>query len=801
MVCVCVAFSKKPKAVKRVKEEEKESEDMSSTPNDSHDMEQRERCSSESNDVEGEEEEGPRFTTRDVRGAHAAIEEGSTDETASSRRPRLEGANRRSSPVTQLFPARGEDVDVDADEADESAAVHSDSVQYDINDHTVSNNDDGDSNSHTALRDARRRPRVMVLPAHLLPPSCRYTTTALSEKEGKETKSSSSDPPSATKAVSPHQCVQTNVISDDSPASTRSSSVPAGAAASTAATMSSVRALSSTAAAGGEGGSCASAVLVRLPHPRHGNPSLFLCPTLPANSSNGSCDSATVNPTTLPPASGCSSSSPSSAPTPTPLQSGMEGGGEQTASSSPSSAAVLLYEVQSQGPPGGFAQTWFVGSKAVFPCDRTLVATPFDVTFFVLRALVEHPQKDKFLPATDCVVYGEGNYGGAGGGGGEEAVMIQSKHDGLTACTSTPAAPPQSSSSPPSQGSSSSRFAGLFEGVDATRGGYMGFQSEEDGEGETDDAEGFFRAYRASSKTDHPSSLPHSVPTPSLPPPPHADSAAGNNSTHHGQFSCGGHSQPASRLLRTPSSTTSSGWWPGWCLAVLQCPSLRPCLTKLYSHDVLCRLCEVKEVGGECYYRFSPTVAAGWVKAKVNRVQHSNALRALLQLPPLEKEEEKANAHDAPSETLSTVTPSPLSASVPPSPTASPKNNSSSSSSSSEKALRDLAFALVAEYVPSSLQEEVAKACGVGVSSSTAQSADGSVESGHRSATHPDVVVDDHGVAAGNERAGGMKRTGTPGVAVEAPKSASVKRLEKAGRPKGTPTLMSMFAKKTPPAS
>ncbi|KAG8344445.1 hypothetical protein TRVL_04721 [Trypanosoma vivax] len=94
---------------------------------------------------------------------------------------------------------------------------------------------------------------------------------------------------------------------------------------------------------------------VRISHPRHGEPALFLCPPLP-----------------------------------------QEGG-------SSALPDVALYEVQAQSPPGGFGQTWFVGDT-VEPNEDLVVVTPFDVTFLALRQVATHAMKDKFLSAEDLIM-------------------------------------------------------------------------------------------------------------------------------------------------------------------------------------------------------------------------------------------------------------------------------------------------------------------------------------------------------------------------------------------------------------
>ncbi|RHW74447.1 Ydr279p protein family (RNase H2 complex component) [Trypanosoma brucei equiperdum] len=95
---------------------------------------------------------------------------------------------------------------------------------------------------------------------------------------------------------------------------------------------------------------------VRLPHPRHGEPALFLCPPATGEGENSDC----------------------------------------------STHGAVLYEVQAQSPAEGFGQTWLVG-ELVEPNENLLIVTPFDCTFLALRQVSAHTMKDKFLPAEDLI--------------------------------------------------------------------------------------------------------------------------------------------------------------------------------------------------------------------------------------------------------------------------------------------------------------------------------------------------------------------------------------------------------------
>ncbi|EAN86441.1 hypothetical protein C3747_50g128 [Trypanosoma cruzi] len=77
-----------------------------------------------------------------------------------------------------------------------------------------------------------------------------------------------------------------------------------------------------------------------------------------------------------------------------------------------------------------------------------------------------------------------------------------------------------------------------------------------------------------------------------------------------------------------------SSEWPGWRVAMAQCPALTPVVEEMQSHTVLSRLCDVKSVGGDQYYRFSEERMGQWLREKVQRVANSPALRAILQIGP-----------------------------------------------------------------------------------------------------------------------------------------------------------------------
>lgn len=52
-------------------------------------------------------------------------------------------------------------------------------------------------------------------------------------------------------------------------------------------------------------------------------------------------------------------------------------------------SAPTLLELQAQGPPEGFAQTFFVGDDRVIPQNATLIASPVDLHFILMRVLFD----------------------------------------------------------------------------------------------------------------------------------------------------------------------------------------------------------------------------------------------------------------------------------------------------------------------------------------------------------------------------------------------------------------------------
>ncbi|KPA75713.1 hypothetical protein ABB37_08266 [Leptomonas pyrrhocoris] len=252
------------------------------------------------------------------------------------------------------------------------------------------------------------------------------------------------------------------------------------------------------------------------------------------------------------------------------------------------------------------------------------------------------------------------------------------------------------------------------------------------------------------------------------------------------------HSNP----LNTAAAVSDKGWC-GWAHAAMRYPLLfHACFAALQSDTVLRRLCEVREVGGEAgngsggssardmYYRPSEAVAVAWLKRKVELLRGSSVLREVLQLS--EVTTTTAGAASTPSSSSSSPSTATAVHSL-------PQQVSATSTTPASKAAAEvplaIAFGMVAEYVPERLHDPLAVACGL---------PDPSLPSSVSS-----VVTPSAGAKRGREGEGSSsampsaeRNPASGGTPSAGPKSASVRRLERAGRPKGTPTLFSMFAKK-----
>ncbi|CCW70268.1 unnamed protein product [Phytomonas sp. Hart1] len=88
----------------------------------------------------------------------------------------------------------------------------------------------------------------------------------------------------------------------------------------------------------------------------------------------------------------------------------------------------------------------------------------------------------------------------------------------------------------------------------------------------------------------------------------------------------------------------------------------------------------------------------------------------------------------------------------------------------------EIAFSVVAEYIPEAFHEEAARAVGIVVSAIGNSNSPAKGFEAHSASSSPS-----------------SKKTSK---SARGPVSASVRKLEKAGRPKGTPTLFSILGKK-----
>ncbi|KAG5509875.1 hypothetical protein JKF63_07520 [Porcisia hertigi] len=435
------------------------------------------------------------------------------------------------------------------------------------------------------------------------------------------------------------------------------------------------------------------ASVVRLPHPRHGQPFLCIVVREPGISAVASTPSAT------PPSSASASSS-------------------------------LLYEVQSQAPPSVFAQSWFVQEQVVpstVDDGGLLVATPLDLTFFALHELFSDAERYERLASTFMSA--------------EDLYRDRDFSSSAPICVSAP------------------DMGTAVPGVSA----YMSVFGDVGGASEDS---------RSSSSSSRPTSVLFNA--------AHFLSASGDGASVNG--GCPGDRAvgPVPWDSTTTLSALSHGklsggrrrGWNGWARATAEHPFLlHHCMGALQSDGVLRRLCEVRAVGSgtfsadtspsstpveappSLYYKPSESVALDWLKRKIEHVRASAVLRALLQLP------------DSTSVAASTAAPT-------------------AAAEACTEVPMSFAFGVVAEYVPDRLHAALAVACGISdlaaqpVSSLTSAASLHDTQQPRRSG---DLTT----------------RRGSDVVpSAVGPKSASVRRLEKAGPPKGTPTLFDMFAKK-----
>ncbi|CAD2219211.1 ribonuclease H2 subunit B [Angomonas deanei] len=175
-----------------------------------------------------------------------------------------------------------------------------------------------------------------------------------------------------------------------------------------------------------------------------------------------------------------------------------------------------------------------------------------------------------------------------------------------------------------------------------------------------------------------------------------------------------------------------------WNSLLAVCPSFRHCLTEMRRHALLVRICDTKVVNGETYYKFSKEKTVQHLSERIHNLKQNENLKRILQM-----------------------------------------NHNNTDTSEVPLAM---CFQCVAEYTPNALQEDLRRACGLDNNNDKDTASKRPREEEGRS----DIVTPNNSSTTAPSRG---------------PVSASVRRLEKSGKPKGTPTLFSMFAKKQPPPS
>lgn len=254
--------------------------------------------------------------------------------------------------------------------------------------------------------------------------------------------------------------------------------------------------------------------------------------------------------------------------------------------------------------------------------------------------------------------------------------------------------------------------------------------------------------------------------------------------------------------MRVPSSSASASASLSCCSSAMT-HSINPPTASASQHitalsaEVHTEAHPMKPLGDLYYYRFSAEKAASWLAQRVSHVQRSAVLRSMLQLPPLPAgevtpvrdgvDDSVSTQHDAEPEKDGRGVGSlccPRSGIHVP---VEEEGGSSCEAETTSSQLRSVAFGIVMDYVPPSLHAAVALKCGLSHESAL------STASGPERRAGEEAMQPTH--SGCGAAAGGGARAGGTATAVRAVKSASVRRLEKAGRPKGTPTLFSLFAK------
>ncbi len=201
-----------------------------------------------------------------------------------------------------------------------------------------------------------------------------------------------------------------------------------------------------------------------------------------------------------------------------------------------------------------------------------------------------------------------------------------------------------------------------------------------------------------------------------------------------------------------------------------------PDLWSNYLQDAFDLLCEKKAAaqeasaggGAECFYRLSLARVRDWLKGRFVRVARSAAFDRLVFGSSKQQQQQQQPANGAESSAATVA------------------DKGSDAREQERRAIAERAFGLVAEYVPTAIQHGDLRRWLLGA------------ENAKYVAPRPPAMTPDfHNSAAAQLLEGGaagadaLKRQ-----KVEAPQSASAKRLAKAGAPKGTPSVASFFVKK-----
>lgn len=464
-----------------------------------------------------------------------------------------------------------------------------------------------------------------------------------------------------------------------------------------------------------------------------------------------------------------------------------------------------------QSPPEGFAQTFFVGTDLVVPQNKNLVTTRMDLHFILLRALFEplvpsesvsdasNPRNPPLGTAESCThsnlpfLSAEELLPGL-------TVPIPEKNSKEIGFQSTGDA--VSSGKPnldmePGHPSTSSAFDWGKQGGrrDENRMDWFNGQ-EDDNDNETYmDGEDFFQQLRKGAQRGTRKSSRATVEAEShfegwVAPP------AAQVARLEEEVVVAGVERGRDCFAQQQQSRDGTAWWRSWVRAARAVESTStsprcPCHfcrsatpgSPSPLHEVLAYLphllpdfCDMKPHGGETYYRPSFSKAAHWVARRVERVSQSEALRQFLQIPAATQPADLGKQGLAKDQT----------------------KEMTDADGSHAEALRDVAFGLVSELISAPILSALHREMKNKIDLSTTERE--RLCRFLRVDPNPEERCGDPTLSSGMETG----RASMAGVATAAPErrktqgtpSLSVRKLEKAGKPKGTPTLDFFFAKK-----